>query len=220
MSDKRIRKVVITGGGTAGWVAACALTHQFRELLDITLVESEQIGTVGVGESTIPTIRTFHKLLQIDEREFLSSVAGSFKLAISFENWKHPGDHYFHPFGTTGMNTWSCDFHQFWLRDRNAGSTHPIQRYSLCAIAAKQDKFTLPVGLRPEQEFPGRSLAQSWTGAADPSQPDTVLAQVPWARHGARLHRVRAAWRRRPVRALGYVHGRTDDRAAHSAPAR
>ena len=73
----RIRKVVIAGGGTAGWVAACALTHQFRDLLEVTLVESEQIGTVGVGESTIPTIRTFHQLLQIDEREFMSSVAAA-----------------------------------------------------------------------------------------------------------------------------------------------
>jgi tryptophan halogenase len=97
--SKRIRKAVIAGGGTAGWVAATALSHQFRELLDITLVESEQIGTVGVGESTIPTIRTFHELLQIDEQEFLQQVAGSFKLSISFENWLRPGDRYIHPFG-------------------------------------------------------------------------------------------------------------------------
>src|SRR5690606_32654994 len=65
----RIRKVVIAGGGTAGWLAALALSQQFRVLLDITLIESEQIGTVGVGESTVPTIRTFHRFLQIDEQE-------------------------------------------------------------------------------------------------------------------------------------------------------
>ena len=77
----RIRKVVIAGGGTSGWLAAATLAHQFRDLLDITLVESEQIGTVGVGESTVPTIRTFHRFLQIDEQEFLRTVAGTFKAA-------------------------------------------------------------------------------------------------------------------------------------------
>ena len=111
----KIRKVVITGGGTAGWVAAAALSHQFRDLLDIVLVESEQIGTVGVGESTIPPLRTFHRLLQIDEREFMRAVAATFKLSISYENWLRPGDHYFHPFGHTGLGTWACDFHHFWL---------------------------------------------------------------------------------------------------------
>lgn len=143
MSEKKIRKVVIAGGGTAGWVAACALTHQFRDLLEIALVESEEIGTVGVGESTIPTIRTFHRLLQIDEREFLSSVAGSFKLSISFENWKRPGDHYFHPFGTTGMNTWSCDFHQFWLDSLRRGMKSELGDYCLETVASRERRFAL-----------------------------------------------------------------------------
>ena len=143
MENKRIRKVVIAGGGTAGWVAACALTHQFRDLLDITLVESEQIGTVGVGESTIPTIRTFHRLLQIDEREFLSSVAGSFKLSISFENWKRPGDHYFHPFGATGRSTWSCDFHQFWLESLRRGGKSELGDYCLETVASRDNRFAL-----------------------------------------------------------------------------
>ncbi len=83
--------MVIAGGGTAGWLAGCALAHQFRDQLQITLVESEQIGTVGVGESTVPPIRTFHRFLQIDEQEFLRAVAGTFKLSISFENWRLPG---------------------------------------------------------------------------------------------------------------------------------
>ena len=143
MENNRIRKVVIAGGGTAGWVAACALTHQFRDLLDITLVESEQVGTVGVGESTIPTIRTFHRLLQIDEREFLSSVAGSFKLAISFENWIRPGTRYIHPFGTTGVNTWSCDFHQYWLESLRRGMQSELGDYCLETVAARQDRFAL-----------------------------------------------------------------------------
>jgi 2-polyprenyl-6-methoxyphenol hydroxylase and related FAD-dependent oxidoreductases len=142
-ANGRIRKVVIAGGGTAGWVAACALTHQFRDLLEVVLVESEEIGTVGVGESTIPTIRTFHRLLQIDEREFMSAVAGSFKLSISFENWKRPGDRYFHPFGTTGMNTWSCDFHQFWLESLRRGVKSELGDYCLETVASRQDRFAL-----------------------------------------------------------------------------
>src|SRR5699024_7606537 len=88
MGSNRVRKVVIAGGGTAGWIAASALAYQFRELLDITLVESSKIGTVGVGESTVPTIRGFHQFLNIDEQEFLREVAGAFKLSISFENWR------------------------------------------------------------------------------------------------------------------------------------
>ncbi|MCB1590376.1 MAG: tryptophan 7-halogenase, partial [Xanthomonadales bacterium] len=94
MNQPMIRKVVITGGGTAGWVAAAALSHQFRDLLEIVLVESDQVGTIGVGESTIPPLRSFHRLLQIDEREFMRAVAGTFKLAISFENWSRPGESY------------------------------------------------------------------------------------------------------------------------------
>lgn len=143
MDSKRIRKVVIAGGGTAGWVAACALTHQFRDLLDITLIESEQIGTVGVGESTIPTIRTFHRLLQIDEREFLSSVAGSFKLSISFENWRRPGERYFHPFGYTGLGTWSCEFHHFWLESLQRGMKSELGDFCLETIASRSDRFAL-----------------------------------------------------------------------------
>lgn len=139
----RIRKVVIAGGGTAGWVAATALSHQFRELLDITLVESEQIGTVGVGESTIPTIRTFHQLLQIDEREFLQQVAGSFKLSISFENWLKPGDRYIHPFGYTGLGIWACEFHHFWLDSLRRGMKSELGDFCLETVASRTDQFAL-----------------------------------------------------------------------------
>jgi len=139
----RVRRVVIAGGGTAGWVAACALTHQFRDLLEITLIESEQIGTVGVGESTIPTIRTFHRLLGIDEREFMSAVAGSFKLSISFENWTRPGDRYFHPFGYTGAGTWSCEFHHFWLDSLRRGMDSQLGDYCLESVASRGDRFAL-----------------------------------------------------------------------------
>jgi tryptophan halogenase len=100
--NTEIRRLVIAGGGTAGWLAAAAMSHQFHGILDIVLIESEEIGTVGVGESTIPPIRTFHRLLGIDEQEFMRATAATFKLGISFEDWGRIGDRYLHPFGITG----------------------------------------------------------------------------------------------------------------------
>ncbi|NYF22367.1 tryptophan halogenase [Xanthomonas sp. JAI131] len=139
----QIRKVVIAGGGTAGWIAACALAHQFRELLDITLIESEQIGTVGVGESTVPPIRSFHRFLQIDEQEFLRSVAGTFKLSISFENWPRHGERYIHPFGLTGQSTLVCAFHHFWLEAQRRGMVSDLGDYCLETVASRVDRFAL-----------------------------------------------------------------------------
>ncbi len=139
----RIRKVVIAGGGTAGWLAGCALAHQFRDQLQITLVESEQIGTVGVGESTVPPIRTFHRFLQIDEQEFLRAVAGTFKLSISFENWRLPGDRFFHPFGTIGHGTWAAPFHHFWLDSLRRGMPSDLGDFCLESIASRGDRFSL-----------------------------------------------------------------------------
>lgn len=142
-SPGQIRKVVIAGGGTAGWLAACTLSHQFRDQLDITLVESEQIGTVGVGESTIPPIRAFHQFLQIDEQEFLRAVAGTFKLAISFENWRRPGDRYIHPFGITGRGTMACAFHHFWLDSLRRGMPSELGDFCLETAASRSDRFGL-----------------------------------------------------------------------------
>lgn len=139
----QIRKVVIAGGGTAGWLAACALSHQFRDRLDITLVESEQIGTVGVGESTVPPIRTFHRFLQIDEQEFLRAVAGTFKLSISFENWRRPGERYIHPFGITGQGTWAAAFHHFWLDSQRRGMPSELGDFCLETVASRGDQFSL-----------------------------------------------------------------------------
>ncbi|BBJ95556.1 hypothetical protein Xcc1_12860 [Xanthomonas campestris pv. campestris] len=143
MTQARIRKVVIAGGGTAGWVAAAALAHQFRGLLEIVLVESEQIGTIGVGESTVPPIRAFHRFLQIDEQEFLRAVAGTFKLAISFEGWQGQGDRYIHPFGSTGQGTLVCAFHHFWLEAQRRGMHSGFDEYCLEAQAARADRFAV-----------------------------------------------------------------------------
>lgn len=146
-----IRRVVIAGGGTAGWLAACALAHQFRDRLDITLVESEQIGTVGVGESTVPPIRTFHRFLQIDEQDFLRAVAGTFKLSISFENWRRPGDRYIHPFGITGQGTWAAGFHHFWLDAQRRGMVSELGDFCLETLASRADRFAL--GTDPQVNY-------------------------------------------------------------------
>ena len=109
------RRVVIAGGGTAGWLAAAILTRQIGTMVDVTLVESEEIGTVGVGESTIPTVRSFHALIGVDEADFVRETGASFKLGISFEGWSRPDHHYIHSFGSLGNSTWMADFHHFWL---------------------------------------------------------------------------------------------------------
>ena len=121
MAEQKIKRVVIAGGGTAGWVVAAALSKLLQPLLDVVLVESDEIGTVGVGESTIPTARTFHHLLGIDEREFMKATGSAFKLGISFEDWARIGDLYFHSFGQIGRSTWMADFHHVWLGAREQG---------------------------------------------------------------------------------------------------
>jgi tryptophan halogenase len=138
---KEIRRVVIAGGGTAGWLAASALSHQFHGILDMVLIESEEIGTVGVGESTIPPIRAFHRLLGIDEREFMRATAATFKLGILFEDWGKIGDRYIHPFGMTGKSTWACNFHHFWLHSLTKGNRSEYGEFCLEHQAAKAGKF-------------------------------------------------------------------------------
>jgi tryptophan halogenase len=138
-----VRKVVIAGGGTAGWVTAMTLSSQFGKLLDITLVESEEIGTVGVGESTVPPIVSFHKLLGIDERNFMTECAATFKVGIWFENWARIGDQYIHPFGRHGQSTWVADFYHFWLHARSRGLKTPLGEYCYEWLAAMKNKFAL-----------------------------------------------------------------------------
>ena len=116
MNTSKIQKVVIAGGGTAGWMSAAALSKLLGKNLDITLVESDEISTVGVGEATIPPIRTFHKLLGINEQELMKATQATFKLGISFENWGQKDDSYIHSFGMTGKECWAGEFHHFWLQ--------------------------------------------------------------------------------------------------------
>ena len=141
MEAQVVKRVVIAGGGTAGWVVAAALGRLLGPLLDVTLVESEEIGTVGVGESTIPTARTFHHLLGIDERAFMRDTSSSFKLGIAFEHWGGIGDRYIHSFGQIGKSTWMGDFHQFWLRACELGFGGDLGDYCFELQAAEAGKF-------------------------------------------------------------------------------
>ena len=141
MDATPVKRVVIAGGGTAGWIAATALSQQLGQLLDITLVESEEIGTIGVGESTVPPMRVFHQLLGIDEQEFMRAIGATFKLAISFENWGNVGARYTHPFGRHGKPTWLCEFHHFWLHGLEQGIPSELGEYCVEWLAAREGKF-------------------------------------------------------------------------------
>ncbi|WP_252735973.1 tryptophan halogenase family protein [Aestuariibacter sp. A3R04] len=135
-----VNKIVILGGGTSGWMAAAILAKSISRA-HITLVESEQIGTIGVGESTIPSIHFFNDLLGIRSTEFAKLTAGSFKLGIQFENWKLPGEKYFHGFGSTGAGMWAAGFHEYWKRGVELGISKPFGTYNLEGMAAKAGKF-------------------------------------------------------------------------------
>ncbi|QZH74209.1 MAG: tryptophan 7-halogenase [Erythrobacter sp.] len=139
-----IREVVIAGGGTAGWMAAAALSAWFGEQLQITLVESEEIGTVGVGEATIPQIHLFNRLLGFDEDAFVRATAATFKLGIRFEDWLEPGHAYIHGFGGIGRQIGKLPFHQYWLRYRAEGGPLALDAFSANLMAAQAGKFGRP----------------------------------------------------------------------------
>ena len=139
-------KVVIAGGGTAGWLTAFSLITRLGKLLDITLVESDQIGTVGVGEATIPTIRAFHSLIGIDEQEFMAATQATFKLGIKFDNWGQQGDSYFHSFGEIGQRSWMAEFHEFWMEAKAQGFGGSLGDYCLELKAAQANKFATKIG--------------------------------------------------------------------------
>ncbi len=139
--EQRLRRVIIAGGGTAGWMAAAALAKTMGNTIDITLVESDMIGTIGVGESTIPPLVTYNRLLGINEAEFMRATQATFKLGISFENWKNVGDTYFHSFGTTGKDHWTSGFQHFWLAGLKRGHHHSYDNYCLELKAAYQSRF-------------------------------------------------------------------------------
>ena len=158
MPNTEIRSVLIAGGGTAGWMTAAALVRVLGPRLSITVVESSEIGIVGVGEATIPAIAHFNRLVRIDEDEFLKATQGTIKLGIEFVDWFEKGQAYMHAFGPVGRDLAYIPFHQYWLRDQPASGS--LWDYSLNWLAAKQGRFA--------------RLTQV---------PDTPLAGLLWAFH-------------------------------------
>ena len=140
---KKIEKIIIVGGGSAGWMSAAALSNAFGATKKIVLVESETIGTVGVGEATIPAVKSFNKLLGIDEAEFMRNTQGTFKLGIQFENWGAKGDIYMHPFGLVGKDSWMANFQHFWLKAKRMEIAKSYFDYSLNIRAANSNKFLI-----------------------------------------------------------------------------
>lgn len=139
--DYPMRRIVVAGGGTAGWMAAAALARTMGHAIELTLVESEAIGTVGVGESTIPPLQLFNRLIGIPEADFMRATSATFKLGIEFENWKDVGYSYFHSFGATGRDHWSAGFQHFWLHGLSHGHDAPYEDYCLELLAAHAGKF-------------------------------------------------------------------------------
>ena len=139
-----VRHVVIAGGGSAGWMAAAALCSVLAGRgMRITLIESEQIGTVGVGEATLPHLRYFNQRLGIDEPDFMRATGATYKLGIEFAHWGRQGDAYIHPFGDFGGEVDGLGFHHAFLRAQAAGSPHALGEYSLPVCMAAAGRFAL-----------------------------------------------------------------------------
>jgi tryptophan halogenase len=142
-----LQHITIVGGGTAGWMTALGLASVVGDRYRIRLVESDEIGTVGVGEATIPLIKQFNRIVGIDENDFLRETGGTFKLGIEFVNWGRVGDRYMHGFGRVGQDLWTVGFEQYWHRMRVAGRARPLGDYAIAHAAARANRF-MPA--RPE----------------------------------------------------------------------
>jgi tryptophan 7-halogenase len=146
MTDRRIRHIAIVGGGTAGWMAAAGLAKSLDGLgIQIRLIEAPHIGSIGVGEATIPPIMDFIRQLGIAEDELVREVKATSKLGIGYRDWTRPGHFYFHPFGPTGPGIGNIPFQAYWLKMFLAGKAGPLEDYSIQAAAAVEGRFTRPV---------------------------------------------------------------------------
>jgi tryptophan 7-halogenase len=139
--ERSLERILIVGGGSAGWMTAALFGKLFRGLYDIRLVESEEIGTVGVGEATIPAIKKYNDLVGIDERTFVRETKGTFKLGIQFNDWLQPGSSYVHGFGVIGQDLGWLRCHQYWLKARAMGQASDFAAYSINTVAALRNKF-------------------------------------------------------------------------------
>lgn len=153
MSNTCIHKVLIVGGGTAGWMTAAFLSQALGKNIAVQLIESDEISTIGVGEATIPPINNFNAALGIDEDEFVKATQATFKLGVQFRNWGAIGDQYTHGFGTIGHVTGVVDFHHYWLKMFQAGKVDRIDDYSINLLACEKNKF-----MRATDEYPNSPL--------------------------------------------------------------
>ncbi|WP_244023890.1 tryptophan halogenase family protein, partial [Novosphingobium organovorum] len=145
MASDPIGSILIVGGGSAGWMTANLLAVRLKGLpIAITLVESAQIGTVGVGEATVPAIRDYLRAIEVDPFAVMRASEGTIKLGIEFADWASPGTAFFHPFGRFGVDAFSVPFHQYWLKARAAGDPTPLAAYSLPIELARTGKVLLP----------------------------------------------------------------------------
>jgi len=144
MGSKRLNKVLIVGGGSAGWMAASVFLRTLGKGYQIHLIESDDIATVGVGEATIPAIRNFNLMCGIDEDEFVRETQATFKLGIQFKDWGAEGEAYIHGFGVLGRDTGLVDFHHYWVKQRQLGLAGPLDDYAISLQACAHNKFTRP----------------------------------------------------------------------------
>ncbi|MBT0587371.1 tryptophan halogenase family protein [Alteromonas oceanisediminis] len=151
---KPVRKLVIAGGGTAGWMTAALLRKVLPRNVDIRLVESEEIGIVGVGEATIPPIQLFNQYLGLDEKAFLKATHGTIKLGIQFENWRVPGESYIHTFGAPGATVGFCSFHHYWLKAKSQGLKQSLWDFDLNFLASQKGIFNKINTQNPVYDMP------------------------------------------------------------------
>lgn len=152
--QKAVKKLVIAGGGTAGWMAAALLKKVFGDTLAIELVESEDIGIIGVGEATIPPIQIFNQYLGLDEKEFLRETHATIKLAIKFENWRVQGESYYHTFGAPGATLGMTNFQHYWLRAKELGLKASLWDFDLNYLCCEQGKFNKIKTPNPVYDMP------------------------------------------------------------------
>jgi tryptophan halogenase len=153
VQSKPIKSIVIVGGGTAGWMTAASVAHRLQRLgVTITLVESSAVGTIGVGEATVPAIRRYFQSLGVDAFEVMKATNGTIKLAIEFEGWKHEGHSFMHPFGRFGLEAGPVEFHDLWNRLRTQGNAGTLDEYSMGVQLSRAHRVTMPPE-KPRVEF-------------------------------------------------------------------
>lgn len=156
-----LKTITIVGGGTAGWMTAALLSKLLLNGYEIRLIESDEIGIIGVGEATIPAIRTFNQLAGVDQTEMIRATQATFKLGIEFVNWKNVGESYIHGFGKIGQDLMWLHTHQLWLKMREKGAVRHFDHYALNCLAARKNRFCPP----------------------DPRNPGSPMADIDYAFH-------------------------------------